>query len=80
MKNIITEIPDEHKIKPLACEEYLVNGQIKKSELFDRSLFATRQLAKRQCTWMKKWEDLQCFDLHGMDIASDQLKKQLNLL
>ena len=30
MKNIITEIPDEYKIKPLACEEYLVNGQIKK--------------------------------------------------
>ena len=30
MKNIITEIPEEHKIKPLACGEYLVNGQIKK--------------------------------------------------
>ena len=30
MKNIITEIQDEHKIKPLACEEYLLNGKIKK--------------------------------------------------
>ena len=30
MKNIITKIPDEYKIEPLACEEYLVNGQIKK--------------------------------------------------
>ena len=30
MKKIITEIPDVYKIKPLACEEYLVNGQIKK--------------------------------------------------
>ena len=30
MKNIITEIPDEYKIKPLACDEYLVDGQIKK--------------------------------------------------
>ena len=30
MKNFITEIPDEYKIEPLACEEYLVNGEIKK--------------------------------------------------
>ena len=30
MKNIKTEIPDKYKIRPLACEEYLVNGQIKK--------------------------------------------------
>lgn len=30
MKKIITEIPDVYKIKPLACEEYLVNGQTKK--------------------------------------------------
>ena len=29
---------------------------------------------------MKKWEGLKCFDLHAMDIAFDQLKKQLNLL
>ena len=76
-------ISDEHPaMKAVNYRQGLqvINGQIKKSELFDRSLFATRQLAKRQCTWMKKWEDLQCFDLHGMDIASDQLKKQLNLL
>ena len=58
----------------------VINDQIKKSELFDRSLFATRQLAKRQCTWMKKWEGLKYFDLHEMDIASDLLKKHLNLL
>ena len=58
----------------------VINGEIKKSELFDRSLYATRQLAKRQCTWMKKWEDLQCFDLDEMDMAYDELKKHLNLL
>jgi len=58
----------------------VINGQIKKSELFNKSLYATRQLAKRQCTWMKKWEGLQCFDLNAMDIASDRLKKHFNLL
>ena len=75
-------ISDEHPaMKAINYRQGLqvINDQIKKSELFDRSLFATRQLAKRQCTWMKKWEGLQCFDLNAIDIASDQLKKQLNL-
>ena len=56
----------------------VINGQIKKSELFNRSLFATRQLAKRQCTWMKKWEGLQCYDLDEIEIASDQLRRILS--
>ena len=76
-------ISDEHPaMKAINYRQGLqvINGQIKKSELFDRSLYATRQLAKRQCTWMKKWEDLQCFDLGAMDMAYDELKKQLNLL
>ena len=76
-------ISDEHPaMKAINYRQGLqvINGQIKKSELFDRSLYATRQLAKRQCTWMKKWEDLQCFDLDEMDMAYDELKKHLNLL
>jgi len=76
-------ISDEHPaMKAINYRQGLqvINGQIKKSELFNKSLYATRQLAKRQCTWMKKWEGLQCFDLDAMDIASDQLKKHFNLL
>ena len=77
------KISDEHPaMRAINYRQGLqvINGQIEKSELFDRSLYATRQLAKRQCTWMKKWEGLQCFDLDAIDIASDRLKKQLNLL
>ena len=76
-------ISDEHPaMKAINYRQGLkvINGQIKKSELFNKSLYATRQLAKRQCTWMKKWEGLQCFDLNAMDIASDRLKKHFNLL
>ena len=76
------KISDEHPaMKAINYRQGLqvINGEIKKSELFDRSLYATRQLAKRQCTWMKKWEDLQCFDLGAMDMAYDELKKHLNL-
>jgi tRNA dimethylallyltransferase len=58
----------------------VINGELKRSELFKRSLFATRQFAKRQCTWMRGWENLVNFDLHQMEVATEQLKKQLNLL
>ena len=58
----------------------VIEGKIEKSELFEKSLFATRQFAKRQCTWMRGWENLISFDLHQRDEATEELKKQLNLL
>jgi tRNA dimethylallyltransferase len=58
----------------------VLEGKLEKSELFERSLYATRQFAKRQCTWMRGWENLTCFDLHQEEEATEQLKKHLNLL
>jgi len=58
----------------------VIEGKIDKSELFEKSLFATRQFAKRQCTWMRGWENLISFDLLQRDEATEELKKQLNLL
>ena len=58
----------------------VLEGKLKKSQLFDKSLFATRQFAKRQCTWMRGWENLINFDLHQGEQATEELKKQLNLL
>ena len=58
----------------------VVEGKLEKSQLFEKSLFATRQFAKRQCTWMRGWENLIYFDLHQGEEATEQLKKQLNLL
>ena len=58
----------------------VVQGKLEKSKLFEKSLFATRQFAKRQCTWMRGWENLIYFDLHQGEEAAEQLKKQLNLL
>jgi tRNA A37 N6-isopentenylltransferase MiaA len=58
----------------------VVEGKLDKSKLFEKSLFATRQFAKRQCTWMRGWENLICFDLNEVEEATEQLKKQLNLL
>ena len=58
----------------------VIEGKIERSQLFEKSLFATRQFAKRQCTWMRGWENLRNFDLHQWGDATEELKKQLNLL
>ena len=58
----------------------VLEGKLEKSELFEKSLYATRQFAKRQCTWMRGWENLTFFDLHQGEEATEQLKKHLNLL
>jgi len=46
---------------------YLKN-QISKSELKNKIIFATRQLAKRQMTWMRKMENLEIFDPFSDDL------------
>ena len=58
----------------------VIEGKLERSQLFEKSLFATRQFAKRQCTWMRGWENLRNFDLHQWEDATEELKKQLNLL
>ena len=37
--------------------DYL-EGELDEAEMRSRALFATRQLAKRQYTWLRKWQDL----------------------
>jgi len=58
----------------------VINGELKKSELFEKSLYATRQFAKRQCTWMRSWENLNYFDIYDLELATEKLKNQLNFL
>lgn len=41
--------------------EYLA-GEYDEAELRDRGIFATRQLAKRQLTWLRSMQDLQQVD------------------
>jgi tRNA dimethylallyltransferase len=50
--------------------EYLA-GQYDKNELRDRGIFATRQLAKRQLTWLRSMDDI---------VEMDCLNPQLNTL
>ncbi len=45
----------------------MLEGQLPRAELRDRGVFATRQFAKRQLTWLKSMDDLQIID----PLASD---------
>jgi tRNA dimethylallyltransferase len=82
IKNIFNISTEHPAMKAINYRQGLqvVEGKLEKSKLFEKSLFATRQFAKRQCTWMRGWENLICFDLHQGEDAAEQLKKQLNLL
>jgi len=45
--------------------EYL-DGQYDYDTMVERGIIATRQLAKRQFTWLRKWPDLQWFDSNDL--------------
>ena len=52
--------------------QYLA-GELTKEEMPEKAIIATRQLAKRQLTWLRSWPDLQWF-------ASEDDKLLVNLL
>ena len=48
------------------------NGDFQEKECIDKIVFATRQLAKRQMTWMRSMENL-----HVFDCVNDDLNKEV---
>ncbi|UVE17553.1 tRNA (adenosine(37)-N6)-dimethylallyltransferase MiaA [Pseudomonas sp. LS44] len=55
--------------------EYL-EGSLSKAEMIERGIIATRQLAKRQFTWLRSWTDLYWLD----SLAHDNLPRALKYL
>ena len=53
--------------------EYL-DGQYGYDEMVERGIIATRQLAKRQITWLRSWPDLHWLDTDDPDIVRNTLK------
>jgi tRNA dimethylallyltransferase len=52
----------------------VLEGQLPKSELRDRGVFATRQFAKRQLTWLKSMENLRIIDPLASDPTASVLE------
>lgn len=55
-----SELPSMRAVGYRQVWEYLA-GKLNYAEMQERSIIATRQLAKRQLTWLRGWEDLQIF-------------------
>ena len=51
----------------------MLEGQMSKNELRDRGIFATRQLAKRQLTWLKSMQGLSVYDPLAGDVTASVL-------
>ena len=46
--------------------QYL-SGQMSRAEMVERGIIATRQLAKRQITWLRGWDDVHWLDTFATD-------------
>jgi tRNA dimethylallyltransferase len=60
--------------------QYL-EGQISEAELYEKGAAATRQLAKRQLTWLRSWQGTEVFDCMKPDLTesvSAWLARRLN--
>lgn len=55
--------------------EYL-DGELSRDEMIERGIIATRQLAKRQFTWLRGWENVHWLD----SLACDNLSRVLKYL
>lgn len=53
-----------------------LDGRLTREEMQERGIIATRQLAKRQFTWLRSWQDLHWLD----SLACDNLPRALKYL
>ena len=61
---------DSQSMKSIGYKQVMsfINNEIDEKELFEQTIFATRQLAKRQITWIKKFSDGMEIDLENQTL------------
>lgn len=52
-----------------------LDGEYAYDEMFERGIIATRQLAKRQFTWLRSWDDVEWLDSLSCNKMSQVLKR-----
>ncbi|WP_067515478.1 tRNA (adenosine(37)-N6)-dimethylallyltransferase MiaA [Endozoicomonas ascidiicola] len=57
-----------------------LDGELSYEEMVERGIIATRQLAKRQLTWLRGWPDVHWLDTLSPNLESDALKVLGNVL
>ena len=81
---------ERHALRPglpsMRCVGYRqvwqhLEGEFERDELRDRGIFATRQLAKRQLTWLRAMKAVRSFDCLAEDLdaqALDHVRRDIN--
>lgn len=67
------QLPSMRSVGYRQVWEYL-DGQTSRDQMIERGIIATRQLAKRQCTWLRSWSGLQQLDSENLENPSSVLK------
>ena len=77
------KIPIDHPIRKAVNYKQaisFINNDYDQEEFFKKSLYATRQLAKRQTTWLRSWKDINLFSLNSKDKIKDNIKNLISSL
>ena len=71
-------IPKNHPLRKSVNYKQAIsflNKEYDSNEFFKRALYATRQLAKRQMTWLRSWDDLNVFDIKTSYKIEESIKR-----
>ena len=85
VKNLLDKytIADNHPIRKSVNYKQAISfikKEIDEDEFFNTALFATRQLAKRQITWMRSWENLEIFENKSAHKIKETVKRLVTSL
>ena len=74
MRRLRAEYPLNPDMPSMRCVGYrqawdYLDGKFSLEELYERGTAATRQLAKRQLTWLRGWQDAKEFDPMSADLS-----------
>ena len=72
--NLTADLPSIRAVGYRQVWRYL-EGTISYDEMVHEGIVATRQLAKRQMTWLRKWKDLVWLESSAANLSADILKK-----
>ena len=71
------QISDDHPLRKSVNYKQaigLINNEYGNDEMFNLALYATRQLAKKQITWMRSWKDLHSLSKNKYQKIFNKLK------
>lgn len=79
VKTLFTRDDLHEELPSIRCVGYrqvwqYLKGEIDYDEMVERGIIATRQLAKRQITWLRSWPDLHWLDTEDPNLLQSALK------